>query len=212
MSGMFITFEGIEGCGKSTQAKLLAEYLESRGLKVLITREPGGTPISEAIRGILLSNDFKEMHPFTEVFLYLASRAQHVYELIKPSLRQGVIVISDRFFDSTLVYQGYVREIDLEFIETMNRFATGNLMPDITFLLDVDPTEGLRRARLRNEQELREEDRLEKEAIEFHEEVRKGYMDLVRKFPDRIYVIKSDRDMLEVQEEIRRIVDREIFY
>jgi len=207
-----ITFEGIEGCGKSTHANLLAEYLESRGLKVLVTREPGGTRISEAIRNILLSPDFSEMHPYTEVLLYLASRAQHVYELILPSLQQGTIVICDRFSDSTLVYQGYVREININIIETMNKFATGGLTPDITFLLDVSPEEGLRRARSRNKKELRGEDRIEQEDIEFHSKVRTEYIELARRFSDRIHVIKANREIDEVQSDIRRIVDREIFY
>ncbi len=210
--GRLITFEGIEGCGKSTHASLLAEYLESRGLKVLVTREPGGTRISEAIRNILLSPDLREMHPYTEVLLYLASRAQHVYELVLPSLQQGMIVISDRFSDSTLVYQGYVREINISIIEAMNKFATGGLVPDITFLLDVSPEEGLRRARSRNKKELRGEDRIEQEDIEFHAKVRTEYIELARRFPERIHVIKANREVKEVQGDIRRIVDREIFY
>ena len=207
MRGVFITFEGIEGCGKTTQAKLLGNFLEEKGCRVLMTREPGGTIISEAIREILLSTDFGNMHPHTEVLLYLASRAQHISEVIKPALENGAVVISDRFSDSTFVYQCLVRGIDIGMVEAMNRFATGDISPDITFVLDIDPVEGLSRAKARNQKNLREEDRLEREALEFHQRVREGYLKWAQEHPGRIYIVKSDRDKGGVHEEIRGIVE-----
>lgn len=208
MQGVFITFEGIEGCGKTSQAKLLSKYLEGQGYKVIMTREPGGTAISEAIREVLLSTDFIKMHPHTEVLLYLASRAQHIAEIIKPALQNGEIVISDRFSDSTFVYQCYVRGIDISIVETMNTFATGGISPHVTFILDVDPAEGLQRAKSRNQKQSRKEDRLESETIEFHQRVREGYLKIAREYPERIFVVRSDRDKIEVHEEIKSIVAR----
>lgn len=207
MQGLFITFEGIEGCGKTTQAKLLSTYLNEQGHNIIMTREPGGTPISEAIREILLSNDFVKMQPRTEVLLYLASRAQHVSEIIKPALQNGRIVICDRFSDSTFVYQCFVRGIDKEIVERMNNFAVEGIQPHITLVLDVEPAEGLRRAMLRNQKESRGHDRIESESIEFHQKVREGYLKLTQEYPDRVFLIKSDKDKTEVHGEIKRIVD-----
>jgi len=207
MQGIFITFEGIEGCGKTSQAHLLSQYLEKQGHKIVMTREPGGTPISEAVREVLLSTDFMKMHPHTELLLYLASRAQHVTDVITPALQDGKIIICDRFEDSTFVYQCYVRGIDLKTVEAMNHFATGGISPHITFVLDVDPVEGLARAKSRNQRHARQEDRLEREAIEFHQRVREGYLKRALEYPKRIYVIKSDRDKEAVQGEIRKIVE-----
>ncbi|OGW52581.1 MAG: dTMP kinase [Nitrospirae bacterium RIFCSPLOWO2_02_42_7] len=208
MKGIFITFEGIEGCGKTTQVHLLAGHLEEQGCKVLKTREPGGTEISEAVREILLSNDFVKMNPHTEVLLYLASRAQHISDKIKPALEKGMIVISDRFSDSTFVYQCYVRGIDYQIVEEMNSFTTEGISPDITFVLDLEPEEGLRRAVSRNQKHSRKEDRMEKESLEFHQKVREGYLKMAERHPDRIHVISSNRDKTEVQEEIKGIVGR----
>lgn len=207
MKGIFITFEGIEGCGKTSQSKLLSKYLEEQGYKVVMTREPGGTTISEAVREILLSTDFDNMHPHTEVLLYLASRAQHVSEVIKPALEGGKIVICDRFSDSTFVYQCYVRGIDIKIVEAMNSFATDGASPHITFVLDVDPSVGLQRAVLRNQKQSRKEDRLEKESIEFHQKIREGYLKRAQEYPDRIHIIRSDKGKAEVHEEIKGIVD-----
>jgi dTMP kinase len=208
MKGKFITFEGIEGCGKTSQVKLLVKYLEEKGLRVLMTREPGGTAISEAVREILLSTDFSNMHPHTEVLLYLAGRAQHVSEVIKPALEAGTIIICDRFSDSTFVYQCLVRGIDIHMIETINRFATENISPHITFVLDVDPAEGLRRAKARNQKNMREEDRMEREAMDFHQRVREGYLKWAAEYPDRIFVVRSDREKEEVHTEITGIIER----
>ncbi|MBI5192209.1 MAG: dTMP kinase [Nitrospirae bacterium] len=207
MQGLFITFEGIEGCGKTSQAKLLNDYLTALGHDVMMTREPGGTPISEAVREILLSNDSVNMHPHTEVLLYLASRAQHVSEIMKPALGKGRIVICDRFADSTFVYQCFVRGINKEIVETMNNFAVGHLQPDITFVLDVEPAEGLHRAMLRNQKHSRGQDRIENESLDFHNKVREGYLKLAQEYPDRVHLIKTDKDKSEVHEEIKKVVD-----
>jgi len=208
MEGKFITFEGIEGCGKTSQAKLLVQYLEEKGYSVLMTREPGGTPVSEAVREILLSTDFSNMHPHTEVLLYLASRAQHVSEVIKPALENGKIIVCDRFSDSTFVYQCLVRGIDMHMIKTINRFATERISPHITFVLDVDPVEGLRRAKSRNQKNMREEDRMERESMDFHQRVREGYLKWAAEYPNRIYVVQSVREKEEVHEEIVEIVEK----
>ncbi len=208
MEGKFITFEGIEGCGKTTQAKLLVQYLEGKGCRVLMTREPGGTQIGEAIREILLSTDFIKMHRSTEVLLYLASRAQHVQEVIIPALAKGEIIICDRFSDSTFVYQCLVRGLDMHTIKSINRFATEKISPHITFVLDVDPVEGLRRARSRNQKNMREEDRIERESMDFHNRVREGYLKWASEYPKRIFVVPSDREKEEVHEEIAGIIDK----
>lgn len=208
MQGLFITFEGIEGCGKTSQAKLLSDYITERGYEVTMTREPGGTPISEAIREILLSNDFITMHPHTEVLLYIASRAQHVEEIIRPAIEKGNIVICDRFSDSTFVYQCFVRGINKEIVETINNFALNGARPDLTFVLDIEPSEGLHRAMLRNQKQHRGQDRIESEAIEFHQKVREGYLRLIEEYPERAYLIKTDKDKTEVHEEIRNVFDK----
>ena len=205
MQGLFITFEGIEGCGKTSQTKLLNDYLTTSGHDVIMTREPGGTPISEAIRELLLSNDSVNMHPHTELLLYLASRAQHVSEVMKPALEKGRVVICDRFADSTFVYQCFVRGINKEIVETMNNFAVGDMHPDVTFVLDVEPEEGLKRAMLRNQKHSRGRDRIESESIDFHNRVREGYLKLAQEYPERVYLIKTDKDKNEVHEEIKKV-------
>ena len=208
MKGKFITFEGIEGCGKTSQAKLLVRYFEEKGYCVLMTREPGGTAISEAVREILLSTDFSNMHPHTEVLLYLASRAQHVYEVIKPALEDGKIIICDRFSDSTFVYQCLVRGMDMHLIKAINRFATEKISPHMTFVLDVAPEEGLSRAKSRNQKNMRGEDRMERETMDFHQKVREGYLKWAAEYPNRIFVVPSDREKEEVHEEIVGIVEK----
>lgn len=208
MQGLFITFEGIEGCGKTSQTKLLNDYLTASGHDVIMTREPGGTPISEAIRELLLSNDSVNMHPHTELLLYLASRAQHVAEIMKPALEKGRVVICDRFADSTFVYQCFVRGINKEIVEIMNNFAVGDIHPDVTFVLDVEPEEGLKRAMLRNQKNSRGQDRIESESIDFHNRVREGYLKLAQEYPERVYLIKTDKDKTEVHEEIKKVVDK----
>lgn len=190
MKGIFISFEGIEGSGKSTQANLLYKYLINKGFKVILTEEPGGTRIGKKIRKVLLDSKNKDILPITELLLYNASRAQHINEVIIPSLNKGVIVITDRFTDSTFAYQGYGRGIDLNIIFAIDKLSTSSLRPDITFLLDLDVEIGLKR-----NQGINKADRLELEDIEFHNRVRKGYIELASKEPDRIKLIDASKNI-----------------
>jgi len=182
----FITLEGPDGSGKSTQARLLADALESRGLKVKLTREPGGDPVSEEIRKILLDGADHSVVDRTEVFLYLAARAQHTQRVIRPSLRDGFTVICARYTDSTVAYQGYGSGLDLELIHRMNTFATDGLIPNLTLLLDIDVETGLRRQNQWN--------RMERKAVEYHQRVRQGFLEEARLHPERIVVIDARQD------------------
>lgn len=184
--GYFITFEGVEGCGKSTQALLLANALRGRGYEVLLTREPGGPAISEAIRKILLDPEYYEMLPETEMLLYMASRSQHTGQWILPALKEGKIVISDRYYDSTIAYQGAARELDFEIIKTITHFATYNTDPDLTFLIDLPVEIGIKRI------QSRKLDRLELETVEFHQKVRQQYLFIASKYASRYNVISGD--------------------
>ncbi len=202
MKGLFITFEGPEGSGKSTHCKLLAEALEQRGVQSVLVREPGGTAVGEAIRQIIKSDfDGQAMCHLTELFLFEAARAQLVMELIEPALTQGRVILCDRFTDSTVVYQGYGRGLDKEMIFKLNKVATNNLQPDITFLLDVPAEEGLKRINKRGVN-----DRIEKEQIDFHQRIRSGYLELARMFPHRFRVIDSSGSEDEVHQQILKIV------
>jgi dTMP kinase len=182
--GFFISLEGIEGTGKSTQTRLLTEYLQQAGRTVVRTAEPGGTAISLKIRELLLSLDSKEMDPVTELLLYNASRVQHIREVIGPALARGEIVISDRFSDSTLAYQGYGRGIDRKTIDALDAIATKGMRPDLTILLDIDVETGLKRNR-----EINKRDRLELEDVNFHENVRKGFLEIAAKESERVRII-----------------------
>jgi dTMP kinase len=184
--GIFITFEGIEGSGKSTQALLLANALREKGHDVLLTREPGGPAISEAIRKILLDPEYYEMLPETEMLLYMASRSQHTGQWILPALKEGKIVISDRYYDSTIAYQGAARDLDYNIIDTITHFATYNTDPDLTFLIDLPVEAGMKRI------QSRKLDRLELETIEFHEKVREQYLFIATKYALRYNVISGD--------------------
>ncbi len=199
--GIFITFEGIEGTGKSTQTDLLCEHLFKEGIDHVRTVEPGGTPIGDEIRQILLSVDNKAMSARTELLLYAASRAQHVDEVIVPALRSGKVVVCDRFTDSTVAYQGYGRGLDMELIHKLNDICTGGIKPDITFLLDTEVEAGLSRNRTANKV-----DRLELEAEEFHQKVRKGYIEISEKESDRVRVIDSGQEIEKVSEEIIKVL------
>lgn len=192
----FISFEGMEGSGKSTQVKRLAELLSERGVPVVSTWEPGGSRICNRIREILLNPDFDEMDGRAELLLYLASRAQHVAEVIKPALNQGSVVLCDRYFDSTLAYQGFGRGIDLEKILEINAWATDAIVPDLTLFLDLPVEEGLERGTAGFA------DRLERENIEFHRRIRAGYMKLAEMYPDRIKKVDADRLPEEVHQDI----------
>ncbi|MBR6173195.1 MAG: dTMP kinase [Eubacterium sp.] len=186
MKGIFITMEGPDGSGKTTQIQLLSEFLKEQGYEVLITREPGGTPISEAVRELLLDPAHKEMKPETEMLLYAAARAQLVKELIGPAIDAGKAVISDRFVDSSVVYQGIARGLGVETVYAVNRPAIGKYMPDVTFLMDLSAEEGIRRKR--NQAEL---DRMEQESLEFHKRVAEGYHTLMENDRERIYPVDA---------------------
>ncbi len=202
MSGCFITFEGVEGCGKSTQITLLWEYLVEAGYDVIVTREPGGTPIAEAIRGVLLNPDHDGMGSTAELLLYAAARAQHIYEKIAPALAAGQIVLCDRFADSTTAYQGAGRGIHADILKTLNDIATGGVWPDCTLLIDVPVAVGLERARNRGRK-----DRIEQESIDFHERVRQGFLGLAVAEPSRIYLISGEAPIEDVHQKICRVVD-----
>lgn len=188
MSAKFITFEGVEGSGKSTQIQLLEATLNKLGLKTLVTREPGGSKIGDQIREILLNKENKEMLGMTELLLYVAGRAQHVYQIIQPALKEGKIVLCDRYADSSAAYQGSARAIDLKILEKIHELAIKNFQPDLTFLLDLPAEEGLKRIRGGRSRL----DRLEEEALAFHEKVRLGYLALAKKEPKRFCVLNAE--------------------
>jgi dTMP kinase len=198
---MFISLEGPEGSGKTSQLPILAEYLRQHGFNVLTTREPGGTSISEQIRTVLHTLENKEMNPRTEILLFQASRAQLVEQVIKPHLNEGGVVLSDRYADSTLAYQGYGHQIDIESLRVLVTFATGGLKPDLTILLDVDVETGLRRKELKGEW-----NRLDAYDLEFHRRVHQGYIQLVQAEPERWEVIDASHSPKKVQDELRRVV------
>jgi len=200
--GFFITFEGIEGCGKTTQVRHLTAYLEGKHLPFLLTREPGGTAIGDRIRQILLSSENSRMEPVTEFFLYVAARAQHVAQIVLPALRDGKTVLCDRFADATLAYQGNGRGLNLAWLEEIHERFLKGLNPDLTFLLDLPVEEGLRRAWKRMENQAVKEDRFEKEALAFHRRVREGYLLLARKEPKRIVVLDGMKDEQSLHREI----------
>ncbi|MFO8144421.1 MAG: dTMP kinase [Candidatus Syntrophosphaera sp.] len=200
MKGLFITFEGIEGSGKSTQMQLLAEKLAELDIPVLLTREPGGPPISESIRNILLDPLHREMLPETELLLYSASRSQHTGQWILPALREGRVVLCDRYYDSSLAYQGAARFQDLDFIRVLSRFVTFNTVPDLTFLLHLSVDEGLKRI---NGRQL---DRLEQEDAGFHERVRRQYLELAREEPSRFVVLDGALPPKGIQDMIQKKV------
>ena len=203
MAGLpFITFEGSEGCGKSTQVKRLTARLEKSGVPFLITREPGGTPIGESIRELLqFAPESAAMTPETELLLFEASRAQLVREVIKPALKSGKCVIADRFFDSTTVYQGVARKLEARFVQQLNAFAVGDCVPDITFFLDVD----LKTARARMKGP-RRPDRMEMESDEFYEQVIAAYSDLAKRESKRVVLIDGLKPADEIENEIWKIV------
>jgi dTMP kinase len=199
MKGKFITFEGSEGCGKSTHSKLLFVYLKSRGLKVVYLREPGGTKLSELIRGILL-NPGNKISPEAETLLYMVSRAQVVREIIKPALERGKIVVCDRFLDSTIAYQGYGLGVDIKLIKCIGNFATEGIKPDLTIFLDLPVRSGLIHRH-------NYKDRIEQRSLNYHEDVRQGYLALARQDPKRIKIVKVKKDKDETQGNIREIVN-----
>ncbi len=188
--GWFITFEGGEGTGKSTQLALVDEWLRTLGHATVVTREPGGTELADAVRALLLNPDL-EPDGLTEIFLLEASRRDHVERVIKPALDEGTVVLCDRFTDSSLVYQGVVRGLGWDEVEALNRLATGGLEPDLTLVFDMDPEKALDRARSRNSQGTSHESRLDDEPAAFHRRVREGFLELARREPDRVRVIDA---------------------
>jgi dTMP kinase len=201
----FITVEGNEGAGKSTIIRLAAEYLEGRGLKVAATREPGGIPIAEQIRAVLLDRNNTGMDGRTEALLYAAARRQHYMEKIVPLLEQGFTVLCDRFIDSSLAYQGHARGLGIGRILRINEFAIDGAFPDLTLYLDVDPETGLERIRLNGEREI---NRLDLESLAFHRKVREGYRLVAGMFPDRIRTIDANRSLDEVFADVRSVLDQ----
>ncbi|MBP2019399.1 dTMP kinase [Symbiobacterium terraclitae] len=198
---VFITFEGVDGSGKSTQLRLLLAYLTECGIPHVFTREPGGTPIAEQIREVLLSPRNRGMSVITEALLFAAGRAEHVSRTIRPALEAGKVVICDRYVDSSLVYQGVAGGLPLEFLEQINQMATGALRPHRTIVLDLAPDAAMARLKAGGM------DRIEEKALEYHELVRQGYLELARAEPRRVKVVDASRSVEEVQAQIRTLVD-----
>ncbi|MDR3253416.1 MAG: dTMP kinase [Endomicrobium sp.] len=203
----FITIEGGEGSGKTTQSILIKEHLELKGYKTLLTREPGGAVLAEAIRTILLDPNLKPV-PLSELFLYEAARAQHIEEVIMPALKSGKVVICDRFTDATIAYQGYGRGLNLQFIKKLNSEASFGLIPILTIYLDIEPSKGLNKSKsLHKEYYGKNGDRLERESVRFHNKVRKGYLKEAKKYPKRIKVVQTQSSLEKTQKLIRKIID-----
>lgn len=200
MNGKFITFEGSEGSGKSTQTALVLEYLRSKKMPVEYLREPGGVKISESIRKLLLDVKNTGMGDECETLLYMAARAQMVKEILEPQLKSAKIVLCDRFLDSTLAYQGYGNGIDIKTIEQLGLFATKGLVPDLTILFDISPEKGLSRAGTNK-------DRIESRPLEYHKRVRQGYLELSKQYPARIKVIKVDTNVEEIFKRVKPYID-----
>jgi len=200
-NGLFITIEGPDGAGKSTQLEFIRNFLLSKGIDALFTREPGGTPISEKIRKIILDKKNAEMEPMTEALLYAAARAQHVEQVIRPTLKRGKPVVCDRYVDSSIAYQGYGRHLG-EGVSIINDYAIGGCIPDITFLLKIEPS--MAKNRIKTE----DQDRLECEADAFHIDVYQGYLALEKKYPNRIVGIEANRNRDEISQEIGAYLDR----
>jgi len=204
-SGYFITFEGGEGTGKSTQLMLVDEWLRILGHKTVVTREPGGTSLAEAVRALLLDPEL-EPDGYSEIFLLEAARRDHVEQVIRPAIEDGMVVLCDRFTDSSLVYQGLVRGLGWEDVAGLNRLATGGLDPDLTLVFDMDPETALARAHTRNSEGSSRESRLDDEPAEFHHRVRNGFLELAEREPNRVQVIEADGSPEEVFARVHTIL------
>jgi len=202
LAGIFISFEGLEGAGKSTQHKKLCNYLEEKNVKFVSSTEPGGTDTGNSIRNILLDKKFNKIKPVTELLLFSAARYQHVCEVIKPSLEKGYIVITDRYVASTIAYQSYGRGLNLRLIKHMNRIATDGLYPDITFMLDITPEQSMERLLNRVATTSKKLDRIEEEKIEFFKKVRKGYLKLAKADPEKFRILDACEDLEEIHRKI----------
>lgn len=198
--GLFITFEGPDGCGKTTQMNLLAQYFEKKGKKVVLTREPGGKGLGEKVREILLNYN-GEVSDRCESFLFLADRAQNIDIIVKPAVKQGEIVLCDRHIDSTVAYQGYGRGLDINEINMLNNLATGGKKPDLTFVFDVDVETSMKRVG-------KEKDRMESAGIDFHNRVRNGYLELAKQEPTRINVLDATKTIEEIHEKVIEIIEK----
>ena len=205
MKGYFITIEGTDGAGKTTQISLLEEYLKQRKIDFLLTREPGGTPISEKIREILLDISNQELCDNAEVLLYAASRAQHLQQKILPAVKEGKLVLCDRFVDSSIAYQAFGRGIDKEQVKAINQFATSGIEPDLTIYLDLPPQKGILR---KQKEQLHEMDRMEQEKMDFHEKVYEGFQSLAQNYPQRIQKIDASKTIEEVQKQIQIQIEK----
>lgn len=206
MKGLFITFEGTEGSGKTTLIDQIANYYSNKGFKVVKTREPGGSKIAEDIRNVILDVNNTNMDPITEALLYAASRRQHLYEKVIPYLEQGYLVLCDRFIDSSLAYQGYARGLGIKKVYQVNQFATNGLLPDITIYIDVHPEIGLARIKKNN----REENRLDLEKLEFHKQVYEGYRQVSLMFQNRFKVVNGEQSKEQVYEDTIKIINEAI--
>ncbi|MCB7068953.1 MULTISPECIES: dTMP kinase [Bacillaceae] len=201
--GTFITVEGPDGAGKTTVLNIIAEELAAEGYPIVQTREPGGSPIAEKIRQIILDKKHTEMDPRTEALLYAAARRQHLIEKIIPALEKGNIVLCDRFIDASIVYQGFARKIGIDEVLKINHFAIENTMPDLTIYFDIEPEIGLERIQKHRQGEM---NRLDLETMEFHKMVREGYLQLLDRFPDRIKKVMADRPIEEVKTEAKKLI------
>lgn len=199
MKGLFITFEGIDGCGKTTQLNLLKDYLISKGRDVILTREPGGKGLGEKIREILLNYD-GEVSSQSEAFLFLADRAQNIDVIVKPAIEEGKVVLCDRHIDSTIAYQGYGRGVDIERLQLLNNIATSDFKPDLTFVFDIDVETALSRVG-------KNQDRMESAGVEFFKKTRNGYLELARLEPQRVKVINSKDTIENIFEQVKELID-----
>ncbi len=208
MAGWFITFEGVEGSGKTTQIRLAGEFLRGKGFPVVMTQEPGGTPLGERIRGILLNRGDFDISGDAEVFLFAAARAQHTDAVILPALKRGQVILCDRFSDATIAYQAYGRGLPLEAVREVCRFASRGLSPHLTLLFDLPVEKGLERAfrRIAGRDEDDREDRFEREHLDFHRRIREGYLAIAREESHRVKVIDASRDIESMQREVRFIL------
>jgi dTMP kinase len=204
--GRFVSFEGIEGCGKTTQIALLSDVLSRQNIPHSVTREPGGTAVGEGIRKILLHSETIHLTAAAELLLFYASRSQNILEKIEPALARGEVVICDRFYHASMAYQGYGRGIPLEFIEKLTELVCGDRRPEVTILLDIEPDIGLARARARNSKRSEDEGRFEMEEIPFYTRIRNGYLDLAVREPGRIKVIPANRPIEEVHRDVLKVL------
>ena len=206
MSIKFITIEGGEGSGKTSIIKLLLEDLKKENIDAISTREPGGSKIAEEIRKVILNVDNVNMDYMTEALLYAASRRQHLEEVVKPAIEQGKIVICDRYIDSSLAYQGYARNLGIDNVYNINMYATNGFLPDLTILIDIPPEVGLERIKKNS----REVDRLDLEKMSFHNKVHEGYLLVSKKFPSRIVIVDGNKPLIEVYEDVKRIIEEKL--